>query len=238
MKPGRERRIRRGPWQPRAGSRPADDVPTSREPQLLRQLRARHIQLIAIGGTSGVGLFLGSGRAIQMAGPGLLVDYAVAGIAIFFIMRALGELLIYRPVAGSFTGFAEEFIGPFAGYATAWSYWFLWVVVAMAELTAIGVYVHYWAPQIPQWATAFSMLLCRSLSLSDSRGGDVGFRLGDARRLVCGSRLVWTADTRLQASEGCVSRHSLRVRRCRVIGERPGSALGSGRAGRRRFVAG
>src|SRR5438552_10374929 len=107
---------------------------------LTRSLKNRHIQLIALGGTIGVGLFLGSAGAIHKAGPGLLLSYAIGGIAIFFIMRALGELLTYRPVAGSFASYAEEFVGPFAGFVTGWSYWFMWVVTAMAELTAVGVY--------------------------------------------------------------------------------------------------
>ena len=118
---------------------------------LARSLKSRHIQLIALGGTIGVGLFLGSAGAIHKAGPGLLLSYAVGGIAIFFIMRALGELLTYRPVAGSFASYAEEFVGPFAGFVTGWSYWFMWVVTAMAELTAIGVYVRFWSPDTPQW---------------------------------------------------------------------------------------
>src|SRR5690348_11240903 len=121
------------------------------EPHLSRNLRNRHIQLIALGGTIGVGLFLGSAQAIHDAGPAILVTYVVAGIAIFFIMRALGELLTYRPVAGSFATYADEFCGPFAGFVTGWSYWFMWVVTAMAELTAIGVYVRFWIPSIPQW---------------------------------------------------------------------------------------
>src|ERR1700761_6157063 len=118
---------------------------------LARGLKSRHIQLIALGGTIGVGLFLGSANAIHKAGPGLLLSYAIGGIAIFFIMRALGELMTYRPVAGSFASYAEEFVGPFAGFVTGWSYWFMWVVTAMAELTAIGIYVHYWLPDVPQW---------------------------------------------------------------------------------------
>lgn len=128
-------------------------------PTLSRNLRGRHVQLIAIGGTIGVGLFLGSARAIQSAGPGLLLSYAAGGIVIFFIMRALGELLTYRPVAGAFTSYADEFIGPLAGFLTGWSYWFLWVVTAMAETTAIGIYAHYWFPDIPQWVPALIALV-------------------------------------------------------------------------------
>jgi len=126
---------------------------------LSRNLRNRHIQLIAIGGTIGVGLFLGSARAIHNAGPGLLLAYALGGVAIFFIMRALGELLTYRPVTGSFASYAEEFCGPFAGFVTGWSYWFMWITTAMAELTAIGIYVRYWLPDVPQWLPALLVLL-------------------------------------------------------------------------------
>ncbi|MGH8277304.1 MAG: amino acid permease, partial [Steroidobacteraceae bacterium] len=125
---------------------------------LSRNLRSRHIQLIAIGGAIGVGLFLGSAKAIHSAGPGLLIAYAVGGIAIFFIMRALGELLTYRPVAGSFATYADEFCGSFAGFATGWSYWFAWVATAMAEFTAIGIYVRFWLPDVPQWLPALIAL--------------------------------------------------------------------------------
>ncbi len=129
------------------------------ESGLTRSLRARHVQLIAIGGTIGVGLFLGSARAIQSAGPGLLLAYVAGGAVIFFIMRALGELLTYRPVAGSFASYADEFVSPFAGYLTGWSYWFMWVVTGMAELTAIGIYCHFWFPDIPQWLPALIALV-------------------------------------------------------------------------------
>jgi amino acid transporter, AAT family len=126
---------------------------------LSRSLRERHIQLIAIGGTIGVGLFLGSAKAIHHAGPGLLLAYAVGGVMVFLIMRALGELLTYRPVAGSFAVYADEFCGAFAGFATGWSYWFMWVVTAMAELTAIGIYIRYWFPAVPQWLPALVALV-------------------------------------------------------------------------------
>src|SRR5688572_779783 len=126
---------------------------------LSRNLRNRHIQLIALGGAIGVGLFLGSARAIQNAGPGLLLSYAVGGVAIFFIMRALGELMTYRPVAGSFASYADEFCGPFAGFLTGWSYWFMWMVTCMAEVTAIGIYVNYWLPDVPQWVPALVALI-------------------------------------------------------------------------------
>lgn len=123
-----------------------------------RGLKDRHVQLIALGGAIGVGLFLGAGRAIAQAGPGLIFAYAAAGAIIFFIMRALGELMLHRPVAGSFATYAEEYVSPFAGFATGWSYWFMWVVTGMAEITAVGIYTHYWFPDVPQWIPALITL--------------------------------------------------------------------------------
>ena len=87
-----------------------------------RGLGARQIQMIAIGGAIGTGLFLGAGKAIDRAGPSLILAYAIAGLVIFFIMRALGELLMYRPVSGSFSEYAREFLGPFFGFVTGWTY--------------------------------------------------------------------------------------------------------------------
>lgn len=135
------------------------DAEQAREGQdLARGLKNRHVQLIALGGAIGVGLFLGSARAISKAGPGLVLAYALGGLVIFFIMRALGELLLHRPVAGSFATYAEEYVGPWAGFATGWSYWFMWVVTGMAEITAVGVYAHYWFPDMPQWIPALIAL--------------------------------------------------------------------------------
>jgi len=125
---------------------------------LVRGLKNRHVQMIALGGAIGSGLFLGSAEAIHKAGPSLLLAYALGGMAVFFMARALGELLLYRPVAGSFATYAEEFVGPWAGFVTGWSYWFLWGLVGIAELTAVGVYMRYWFPDLPQWVPVLVML--------------------------------------------------------------------------------
>jgi L-asparagine transporter-like permease len=124
-----------------------------------RGLGSRQVQMIAIGGAIGVGLFMGAGANIAEAGPSLVLMYALAGCVIFLIMRALGELLLYRPVSGSFSEYAREFLGPFYGYATGWTYWLLWVVTGMAELTAAAIYVTYWFPEIPQWVSALVFLV-------------------------------------------------------------------------------
>lgn len=119
-----------------------------------RALSARQIQMMAIGGAIGTGLFYGSSTGIAKIGPSLIACYVAAGIVIFFIMRALGELLTYRPTSGSFADHAREFCGPFVGFVTGWSYWAAWVASCMAEVTAAGHYIAYWWPAIPVWATA------------------------------------------------------------------------------------
>ncbi|MEU7044587.1 amino acid permease [Streptomyces varsoviensis] len=126
-----------------------------------RGLGNRQIQMIAIGGAIGTGLFLGAGKAITKAGPSLILAYAAAGLVIFFIMRALGELLMYRPVSGSFSEYAREFLGPFWGFVTGWTYWLFWVVTGITEVTAAATYVHYWNKDIPQWVSAlvFTVIL-------------------------------------------------------------------------------
>jgi D-serine/D-alanine/glycine transporter len=126
--------------------------------KLKRDLKDRHVQLIAIGGTIGTGLFLGSGKAIQLAGPSIILAYLIVGIAVFFVMRALGELLLSNAGYQSFTDFAADYIGPWAGYVTGWTYWFCWIMTAMADIIAVGVYVQYWF-DIPQWIPALAALV-------------------------------------------------------------------------------
>ncbi|CAO95858.1 aromatic amino acid transporter AroP [Erwinia tasmaniensis] len=121
---------------------------------LKRGLKNRHIQLIALGGAVGTGLFLGSASVIQSAGPGVILGYAIAGFIAFLIMRQLGEMVVEEPVAGSFSHFAYKYWGNFAGFASGWNYWVLYVLVAMAELTAVGKYIQFWYPEIPTWMSA------------------------------------------------------------------------------------
>ncbi|KZN99129.1 amino acid permease [Pseudobacillus badius] len=126
--------------------------------ELKRDLSNRHVQLIAIGGTIGTGLFLGSGKAIQMAGPSIIFAYLIMGMALFFVMRALGELLLSNAGYQSLTDIAEDYLGPWASFVTGWTYWFCWIMTAMADVIAVGVYVQYWF-HIPQWIPAVICLL-------------------------------------------------------------------------------
>jgi D-serine/D-alanine/glycine transporter len=129
------------------------------ERKLERGLKNRHIQLIAIGGAIGTGLFLGAGKSIHLAGPSIMLVYFIIGAFLFFVMRALGELLLYKSTTGSFTEFADSFIGPWAGFITGWTYWFCWIATGIAEITAVGMYVKYWLPGVPQWIPALACVL-------------------------------------------------------------------------------
>lgn len=129
------------------------------EEALNRGLSERHMRLMALGAAIGVGLFLGSANAIKLAGPGILVSYLLGGVAIFIIMRALGEMAVHNPVAGSFSRYAQDYLGPFAGYLTGWNYWLLWLVTCVAEITAVGIYMTVWFPDTPQWAWALAALV-------------------------------------------------------------------------------
>ena len=119
--------------------------------ELQRGLKNRHVQLISIGGAIGTGLFLGARKTIQLAGPSILLAYLITGCVCFFIMRALGELLLSNTNNHSFLDFVAEYLGKKVAFVTGWTYWFCWVAIAMADLTAIGMYVRYWVPGVPQW---------------------------------------------------------------------------------------
>ena len=135
--------------------------------ELKRGLTNRHIQLIALGGAIGTGLFLGIGPAAVLAGPSVILGYAIAGIIAFFIMRQLGEMVVNEPVSGSFSHFAYKYWGSFAGFSSGWNYWILYILVSMSELTAIGIYVQFWWPEIPLWVSSlFFFLVINALNLA------------------------------------------------------------------------
>ncbi|MDR3435619.1 amino acid permease [Telmatospirillum sp.] len=126
---------------------------------LARSLKNRHIQMIALGGAIGTGLFYGSAASIQLVGPGIIVSYLIGGAVMYLIMRMLGEMSTEEPVAGAFSHFAYKYWGQFPGFLAGWNYWFLYILVSMAELTVVGIYVAYWFPEFPAWATSLIVLL-------------------------------------------------------------------------------
>ncbi|MFW0788357.1 amino acid permease [Gordonia sp. CPCC 205333] len=126
-----------------------------------KSLKPRQIQMIAIGGAIGTGLFMGAGSRLHDAGPGLFIVYAVCGLFVFFILRALGELVLHRPSSGSFVSYAREFFGEKTAFVTGWLYFFNWAATAIVDVTAVALYVHYWGmfESIPQWTIALIALV-------------------------------------------------------------------------------
>ncbi|MDS7694603.1 amino acid permease [Acinetobacter soli] len=138
--------------------------------ELKQGLSNRHIQLIALGGAVGTGLFLGISQTIKLAGPSVLLGYAIAGIIAFLIMRHLGEMVVEEPVSGSFSYFANKYWGPMAGFMSGWNYWVLYVLVSMAELSAIGTFIQFWLPELPTWITAlFFFIAINAINLINVR---------------------------------------------------------------------
>ncbi|ESK56443.1 amino acid permease [Acinetobacter tjernbergiae] len=130
----------------------------SQHSTLQRGLNARHIRFLALGSAIGTGLFYGSASAIKLAGPSVLLAYMIAGIAIYIVMRALGEMAVHNPVSGSFSHYASHYIGPLAGFATGWTYVFEMVIVAIADVTAFGIYMGFWYPDVPRWIWILSVV--------------------------------------------------------------------------------
>lgn len=131
----------------------------SDQPKLARNLKNRHVQLIAIGGTIGTGLFLGSGESIHFAGPSILLAYLLTGIICFWIMRALGELLLADLDHASFVDIIHNYLGGHASFIIGWTYWMCWIAMAMSDVTALGLYMQFWFPHLPQWIPGLVILV-------------------------------------------------------------------------------
>ena len=123
-------------------------------------LSNRQMQMIAIGGAIGTGLFMGAGARLASAGPGLFLVYGICGGFVFLILRALGELVLHRPASGSFVSYAREFFGEKAAFVAGWMYFLNWAMAAIVDSTAIASYFHYWTAfqAVPQWLLALVAL--------------------------------------------------------------------------------
>src|SRR5689334_515743 len=111
-------------------------------------LRNRQVQMIAMGGAIGTGLFLGAGSRLHSAGPSLAVVYAVSGVFAFFVVRAMGELVMHRPTSGSFVSYSREFLGEKAAFFAGWMYFLNWATSGIGDVTAAAIYVRYFAPNL------------------------------------------------------------------------------------------
>ncbi|VEJ45586.1 amino acid permease [Bartonella vinsonii] len=126
--------------------------------KLQRGLDNRHVQLIALGGAIGTGLFMGSGKTISVAGPSIILVYAIIGCALYFVMRAMGELLLSNSQYRSLIDFSTDMLGPGIAFFVGWSYWLSWVVTGAADIIAIITYMHFWWPTLNPWITVFACI--------------------------------------------------------------------------------
>ena len=140
-------------------------MPTAAEQEQLdeqagyhQSLGRRQVQMIAIGGAIGTGLFLGSAARINSTGPALLISYAVVGVIAYFLMRALGELVLHRATSGAFVSYMREFYGELGAYITGWMYWLNWALTGIADLSAVGLYVKHFNRGVPAWITVLIAL--------------------------------------------------------------------------------
>lgn len=133
-------------------------------PELKRSLTSNQMQMIALGGTIGVGLFMGSTATIKWTGPSVLLAYGFAGLILYLVMRALGEMLYINPTTGSFADYATNYIHPVAGYLTMWSNIFQFIVVGISEVIAVSQYLNYWWPNLPGWTSSLVVIVTLTLA--------------------------------------------------------------------------
>lgn len=131
---------------------------------LQKGLKERHMTMIAIAGVIGAGLFVGSGAVIHSTGPGAIVSYALAGCLVILIMRMLGEMAAAHPTSGSFSAYAHDAIGPWAGFTIGWLYWFFWVIVIAIEANAGASIIQYWLKDIPIWLLSLILTILLTLT--------------------------------------------------------------------------
>lgn len=125
-----------------------------------RELKTRHLSMIALGGSIGTGLFVASGSAVSKAGPGgALVAYIGIGLMVYFLMTSLGEMATYIPVSGSFATYARRFVDPALGFAMGWNYWFNWAITLAVDISTTAIVMHFWLPDVPGWIFSLFFLL-------------------------------------------------------------------------------
>ena len=137
---------------------------STEQDQLNPDLKIRHIGMISLGGVIGAGLFIGSGAVINATGPGSILSYALAGLIVILVMRMLGEMSTANPTSGSFSTYASDAIGPWAGFTIGWLYWFFWVVVIAIEAIAGAAIMQYWIPNFPLWLMALILTVLLTLT--------------------------------------------------------------------------
>ncbi len=156
-----------------SGSAPRSSAVSTEAPtELRRDLKARHLSMIAIGGSIGTGLFVASGATIAQAGPGgALLAYGVIGLMVYFLMTSLGELAAFMPVSGSFATYGARYVDEGFGFALGWNYWYNWAITIAVDLVASQLVMAYWFPDVPgYWWSALFLLLMVALNAISVRG--------------------------------------------------------------------
>ncbi|MFE9853500.1 amino acid permease [Streptomyces sp. NPDC005576] len=160
--------------------------------ELRAGLKNRHLSMIAIGGVIGAGLFVGSGAGIAAAGPAILVSYALVGTMVVLVMRMLGEMAAARPSSGSFSAYADQALGRWAGFSIGWLYWFFWVVVLAVEATAGAAILESWVPAVPQWGWALIVMVVLTATnlISVSSYGEFEFWFAGIKVVAIGAFVI------------------------------------------------
>jgi len=139
---------------------------SNKDQHLKRSLKARHMNMIALGGAIGTGLFVAGGEVVSTAGPGgALVAYGLIGIMVYFLMTSLGEMATYLPIPGSFGTYAKRYVDPAFGFALGWNYWFNWAITLAAEVLAGALIMYSLASRLLLYSYSCSVALCLSLAL-------------------------------------------------------------------------
>ncbi|MCL1840359.1 MAG: amino acid permease [Propionibacteriaceae bacterium] len=169
------------------------DVAVAGDEPLKRDLKARHLTMISIGGVIGAGYFLGAGGAIQMAGPAVVIAYFVGGFVTILVMTLLSEMAVAMPVAGSFQVYASKTLGRGAGFVTGWTYWFAFLIGPASETIAAGTFLHLWFPVVPIWV--FSLVVAALMTVVNIIGvlvfGEVEFWLSLIKVVALVAFIVW-----------------------------------------------
>lgn len=207
-------------------------APSGESQELKRKLENRHIQLISISGAIGTGLFMGTGKAVSLSGTSIVLVYAIIGFFIYFVMRAMGEILLSNLKFNSFADFTTEYLGQQAGFILAWTYWLCWCVAAVADMVMVAGFFQYWYPDAPSWAPAFitaGALIALNL-MAVKVFGEVEFWLGIIKILAIVALIVISAILVLNSS---VSPHGVTASISNLV--EPGSMFPHGIMG---FFAG
>ena len=156
------------------------DTPSASTDRVQRNLKTRHVSMIALGGCIGTGLFMTSGSTIAKAGPGgALVAYAAMGVMVYFLMTSLGELATHLPVSGSFSAYSARYVDPALGFAMGWNYWLNWAITVAVDISTAALLIQYWLPHTPGWIWSLLVLVVIFLinALTVSTFGETEFWL-------------------------------------------------------------